>query len=212
MHLCRVGQGGPEIPRDVHSDLNRFRERLTDDLDDISDDMLELHENSVAFDAPSKRQHLLDDVRAAHRRRLNRVEEFLPPRIGDLVSQYFDRHHDRRKYVVEVMGDPAGERPDAFHPLCPQKLRGQHLFLCHITGDHDDVRDLPVTASDNAFLRVDVADGSVFEQEAVLEPASDPRPEGFLKHLFYPCHIVRMDFLKSILPQKRFQGPQDALV
>jgi len=174
VHLCRVGQGGPEVPRDVHSDLNRFRERLTDDLDDISDDMLELHENAVAFDAPSKRQHLLDDVRARrHRRCLNRFEEFLPPPDrGPCFAVFPIAIMIGESILLRSWAIPPASVPMLSIRCARRNCRGQHFFLCHITGDHDDVRDLPVTASDNAFLRVDVADGPVVEQEAVLEPAS----------------------------------------
>ena len=160
--------------------------------------MLELHENAVALDPSPECQHLSDNVCAAPCRCLNRTEDSHADRIGYFAPQHLDRHHDRCKDVIEIMGNTAGERADAIHALCPQKLRRKVLFLCHITGHHDDAGNRAVTIPDHASLRVNGAFGPVLSQESVFDPLPNAGSDGFLKHLLYPCHIVRMDLLKTI--------------
>ena len=119
VHLSRVGLDRREIPRNICLDLDRFGECLTDNLDNLIDDMLKLHEYAIAFEPSAECQDLSHDVCASLCRCLNRREDPLPTLIRHLSFQDLDRHHNRREDIVEIMGNTAGERANAFHPLRP---------------------------------------------------------------------------------------------
>ena len=200
VHLCRVGQDRPQIGWDICSYSDRFWKRPTGNLDNFFDHMFELDEYAFAFNPSSECQDLSYDVCAALRRCLNHHKDLLSGRIGYFVPQDLDRHHDRRKDIVEIMGDTPGERTDAVHALGPQKVCRKSLFLGHIAGDYDDLRNHSFCIPDHAPLRVDGAFGAVCSLEAVFDPLSDTCLYGLLKNLLHSCRIVRMDLLKRICP------------
>ena len=171
-----------------------------------------MHENAVAFDSSSECQHLPDNVCSALCRCLDRIEDLLTARIGYFGSQDLDRHHDRRKDIVEIMGDTPGERTNTLHALSPQKLCRKSLFLGHITGDYDDLRNHSFCIPDHASLRLNVPCRTIFAHEPIFESLSNAGPHGFLKNLFYPLLVFRMNLPKSICLLQRLRVPQNIIV
>ena len=174
--------------------------------------MPELHGNAVTIDSSSECQHLPDNVCTALCRSLDRIDNPLSGGIGHFAPQDLDRHHDRREHIVEIMGNTPGERADAFHPLCPQKLCRKPLFLGHIPGNHDDLGNHAVSISDHASLRVDGAFGAVFSHEPIFDPLSNAGFDRFLKHPLHPLPIVRMYLLISIRSLQRLRVTQNTPV
>ena len=91
-------------------------------------DVLDVDDLAVAFDAASKHQHLLDEVRAAVDVGFQRIQQLFQGGVGNLLLQQLDGDEDWRQHVVEIVRDAAGERAEAFHALRAQKLDLQ-LFL-----------------------------------------------------------------------------------
>ena len=92
------------------------------DLLDFTDDVFGIDRNAFAGDPAPERQHLFNEARAALDVGFQGLQQFLPVFISDFFLQHLDRDQEGGQDVVEVVGDAAGQRADAFHALGTQEL------------------------------------------------------------------------------------------
>src|SRR6266436_6429929 len=121
MYLCRISGDSPEALTDFGPDLDRFRKGIGRNFPYLFDEMGRLEDHPLPFNAPGEREHLPDHSRAPKRAGLKRIENRLALTVGKPPLQYFKSHRDRGEHIVEVVGDPAGQGPYAFHPLAAQE-------------------------------------------------------------------------------------------
>ena len=165
MDLRRVRRNCPEVFRHIGPDIDRFRKRFGGDLLHFLDKMLHLDVHAFAFDAACERENLLDHVGPSFGARLERVEYPLTVGAWKFSPQDVHRHHDRAQHIIEVVRDPAGKRSDALHPLRAEHLLFDSLFVRDVARDDEDVPDAAALIPNDASLRFNEANGSVFQQE-----------------------------------------------
>ena len=119
--------------------------------------------------------------------------------------------------VFHLVGDAAGKSADRFEPLRLDQLHlrglqllvrlvklGKRLLQCFqvllplgnvARHDHHLAR-VAAGVFDHAPLRLNVPDGAVGPQHAILRALAGPGRDGFLKKSFDLLLVVRMNFLK----------------
>ncbi len=94
---------------------------------DISNQGHHLDCDPLAVHAPGKRQDAADHRGATFGAGLDRRQRPEPRRVVLVLLKQPDGQENRREHVVEIVGDAAGQRADALHPLGAQVLLLQLL-------------------------------------------------------------------------------------
>ena len=100
--------------------------------------MFDLENLQFAARSAGKRKDLFDHLRSALGAGFGQVEHLPDLRVGQLVPQQLRHDQDRGQHVVQVVSNPAGQRPDAFHPLGAKKFRLNPFLLGDVRVDHQN--------------------------------------------------------------------------
>jgi len=121
----------------VRADRNRLGEGLLGDLLHFPDEMRGLEGDALALRPAGERQDLADHVCPPLGARVEGVEDAPASGVADLPSQESDGHEDGGEHVVEIVGDAAGQGPDALHALRAEELGLQLPHLGHVGVDDE---------------------------------------------------------------------------
>ena len=130
LHLHEVG-GNRLIEHDGPG------ERLLNDADHFSGDVLELGGPLLAGGAVREPKDLLHEPRAARRALLERLEDLEVARAGQALAQHRRRKHDRGEHIVQVVGDARGEHADGLEALRVEEFLLEQLLLRYV---HEEVQ------------------------------------------------------------------------
>jgi hypothetical protein len=135
VQLRRIRLEYPQVVDELDVDRDVLRERVLDDLDQVGDEVGDLHGHPLPLHAAGEAEHLADHLCAAPGAGLQRVQDLCGPsgRIGE--PEQVGRHHDGRKHVVEVVRDASRQRADALQPLGPQELLLEQLAFGEVGVD-----------------------------------------------------------------------------
>ena len=84
-------------------------------------------------------------------------------------------HEDRAKHIVQIVGDPGGEGPDALQPLRAGELGLDRALLRHVPADREHTRG---EARGIAHERPPRLDGHRLARARANVELSRPRPAG----------------------------------
>jgi hypothetical protein len=143
MDLCRVAHDRPEFVRENHPHLDVFKEGIVGDVFDLLDEVTELNHRASAFNAAGEGKNLSHHVRATLRTSPQDGEQLGAAGIWEAQGQHLQQHHDGTENVVQVVGNTAGERADAFHPLSAEILQFDFLLFGDVGVDVENGPWLP---------------------------------------------------------------------
>jgi len=129
--LGRVAHGGAQFGVPLHGHRDAARHEVAGERDQVIQQHIRIDRDPSAVHAAGEGQHLTDHLRPALGRGLHRAEHLTALLVRLVLCEQLHRHQDRGEHVVEVVGDAAGERPEALEPLGPLPI----LLLASILGD-----------------------------------------------------------------------------
>src|SRR5215510_4515595 len=133
--LRRVARYAIQIRVDREGNLDVFRHRIGQDLDDLLYKAPGLQRDVFTLDPAGEREHLFDHLASAHGVCMKDVEQALAAFVIETHLQQLHRGEDRREHVVQVVCDAAGERADALHTLRAQELRFETFLFGDVADD-----------------------------------------------------------------------------
>ena len=134
MKLCCITKNLPHLTIHRRYDLDRFRESLAKNLDDLLDERPEQQRHPFPLRTTREEEHLTDHVRPT----LDIAVHDREPALGILVRivhlQQLNRHQHRGQYIIQIVRNSAGQRAETFETLRTKKLCLKSLLLRNVLG------------------------------------------------------------------------------
>jgi hypothetical protein len=138
LDLGGVGQHGAGFPGGAGLDGDGAGENLMGDAFHFMNEMLGIQHDPLTFQAAGEQEHLADDIGPAGGTGFQRLQQSQLSRFLRAFLEQLHGHHDGGQHIVQIMGQAAGERADAFQTLGPQQLDLQFLFFRDVGVDHQN--------------------------------------------------------------------------
>src|SRR5258706_28038 len=155
MELGRIAHDRPEVLGNLGFKLDGLGKSVVNDPDDFLEQMAGLQKHAFTLDTACESQDLLDHVRPAFSAGFQNSEHALALIVAELLAQNLHGHQNRGEHVIEVVGNAAGERADAFHALSAEELGLDFSLLANIGIDHEDGFSAPGIIEDERPLALD---------------------------------------------------------
>ena len=169
-----------------------------DELVHLVDDLVQVYRPQVQHLFPAEGEQALGQAGRPLRRRQHLVDvEAQRIGLGHLELHHAGKAEDGGEYVVEVMGDAACELSDRLHLLGLAQLILQGLLLGDVLVQSDHAHRLALRVPDHQPVRLDVFQGAVRMQDAVLQAVFSLAPDGRLQR---PCHHFPVIGVQQPLP------------